>query len=207
MELMHLTDCHEVSAIVYGGVLGLILEERHLGRTQSDGLTFVKRVYVDAVCGTSRDEWLPRLRRNNLLNDGWWELSRQVSKAAAKRSAAPLIAELANAALVGDNPEPHKRDDLLNHSTPSTLQSTRLPCSRRTRTSTGQSDHQRVRRSDHTLAGGQHASQQVVLQDHTQSTQADARTNDEPAVAASVPGGRPDRVSHQDLATGGEGAL
>ena len=26
MELMHLTDCHGVSAIVYGGVLGLILE-------------------------------------------------------------------------------------------------------------------------------------------------------------------------------------
>ena len=33
MKLMHLTDCHGVSAIVCGGVLGLILRERHLGRT------------------------------------------------------------------------------------------------------------------------------------------------------------------------------
>ena len=94
MELMHLTDCHGVSAIV---------EERHLGRTQSDRLTFVNEfmsTWYAEHPGTNR---LPRLRRNNILNDGWWELSGQVIQVAAMRSAAPLFAELANAAFVGDN--------------------------------------------------------------------------------------------------------
>ena len=75
MELIHLIDCHGVSAIVYGGVLGLILEERHLGRTQSDRLTF-----------------------------GSPDCAGTVIEAAAMRSAAPLFAELADAAFVGDNP-------------------------------------------------------------------------------------------------------
>ena len=104
MELMHLTDCHGVSAIVYGGILGLILEERHLGRTQSDRLTFVNEFMSTWYAKHPGANRLPRLRRNNLLNDGWWELSGQVIKAAAMRSAPPLFAELANATLVGDNP-------------------------------------------------------------------------------------------------------
>ena len=209
MELMHLTDCHGVSAIVYGGVLGLILDERHLGRTQLDRLTFVNEFMLTWYAEHPGANRLPRLRRNNLLNDGWWELSGQVIKAAAMRSAAPLFAELANATLVGDNPraaQARRLAELFDAFNTAVHAAPLVPFGHGHRQ--GQSDHQRVRRSDHELAGGQHASQQVVLQDHTQSTQAHARTivhgGDEPAVAASVPGG-PDRVSRQDLAPGVKG--
>ena len=80
MELKHLTDCHGVSAIVYGGILGLILEERHLGRTQSDRLTFVNEFMSTWYAKHPGANRLPRLRRNNLLNNLWWELSGQVIK-------------------------------------------------------------------------------------------------------------------------------
>ena len=201
-----MADCHGVSAIVYGGVLGLILDEHHLGRTQLDRPTFVNEFMLTWYAEHPGANRLPRLRRNNLLNDGWWELSGQVIKAAAMRSAAPSFAELANATHVGDNPraaQARRLAELFDAFYTAVYAAPLVPFGHGHRQ--GQSDHQRVRRSDHELAGGQHASQQVVLQDHNHSTQAHARTivhgGDEPAVAASVPGG-PDRVSRQDLAPG-----
>ena len=212
MELMHLTDCHGVSAIVYGGILGLILEERHLGRTQSDRLTFVNEFMSTWYAKHPGANRLPQLRRNNLLNDGWWELSGQVIKAAAMRSAAPLFAELANATLVGHNPraaQARRLAELFDTFYTAVYAAPLFP---------SDTDIGRVRAIINEFgevimslrADSMHRNKLYFKITH-QSTQAYARTNvhggDEPAVAASVPGGRPDRVSHQDLATGCEGAL
>ena len=80
----------------------MILERHHLGRAQVDRLAFVNdfmSTWYSRHPGTRR---LPMLRKSNLLNNQWWELSGVAIKAAPMRAAAPLFLELANAAFVGD---------------------------------------------------------------------------------------------------------
>ena len=104
-ELMHLTDCNGVSSIVYGGILGLLLEERRLGPTVADRMAcvneFMSRWYSEHT-GVHK---LPKLRKNNLTSSGgWWELSGPAIKAASMRAAAPLFAAVANEFLVRELP-------------------------------------------------------------------------------------------------------
>jgi len=95
LDLMHLSDCKGVAAVVYGGVFAFLMSKADLGNNRVIRLINVnacmKSWYEDRP-GTYR---LPRIKMGNLRLDGWYELHGPAIKAANSRHAAPLFAYLA----------------------------------------------------------------------------------------------------------------
>ena len=104
LDLMHLADCRGFSALVFGGVLGLMMVSRGLGANRDMRLRFINaamRTWYQEHPGTHR---LPRIKAGNLTLDGWHELHGPNVKAANTRAAAPLFTALARRFLPGDTP-------------------------------------------------------------------------------------------------------
>jgi len=95
MDLMHLCDCHGTACCIFGGVLGLAMEKRAMGRTIADRLLTVNRFMVEWYNSHPPTHRLPELRPNNLKSNEWYELSGPAIKAAKTRAAAPLFKDFA----------------------------------------------------------------------------------------------------------------
>ncbi len=96
LDLMHVMDCKGVAALVYGGLLGLLVRKWALGPNQAARLAHVNVLRANWYAVHPGVARMPKILMSNLTTEGWGDLSSPVIKAAMTRQAAPWFLDLAN---------------------------------------------------------------------------------------------------------------
>ena len=86
-DLMHCMDCNGVCSLVYGGILGVLLQDRRLGPNRDARLQHINGMMRVWYAAHPDEHRLPPILMSNVTSDGWCILSGQAIKAAAIRSA------------------------------------------------------------------------------------------------------------------------